>query len=368
MVRRSMYLLLFYLMGGCVEPYKFVITDIESSLVVEAFISDKSWRETVEYPSDGRYFTAKLSRTGDVTNVRSEPVSFASVVLENDRGASWQYSESSEETGVYSLLDEDFKAEQGVQYKLTVRLPDERTYESTWQALPSASEPPMGEINYQEVQYKKYAIQANKEVIVTVNGIQTLISLPQNNSGTTLFYKWNFYPTWIYIAPLSPSAILPGYRCWVSTPYYLRDYMLQGDNVGGYNKDLFRMETIRNERIFERFSALIVQYAMTKDYFTFWKEMQEQNQDGAILDKPPFNLHTNFREKNDEGKVYGYFGVVHEQARRWYFEKDQLSYFVVNTLKKDCTVPYQDPGPSCFDCREYTFGNPSNVRPAWWVD
>jgi hypothetical protein len=57
--------------AGCVEPYEFVVHDDEQALV-EAFISDKSFSETLLYASDGRYFTVKLTNTGDVTNTRPE--------------------------------------------------------------------------------------------------------------------------------------------------------------------------------------------------------------------------------------------------------------------------------------------------------
>ena len=128
------------------------------------------------------------------------------------------------------------------------------------------------------------------------------------------------------------------------------------------------METVRNERIFHRFSSLIIQHSMTRDYYYFWKEMQEQNEGSQIMDKPPFNLATNFHALNGDNPISGYFGVVQEQAKRWYFDKSDLSYFVENTLYKDCTVPFQDPAPECFDCREYSFGITTNVKPSWWVD
>ena len=128
------------------------------------------------------------------------------------------------------------------------------------------------------------------------------------------------------------------------------------------------METVRNHKLFTRYSSLIVQHSMTEDYYQFWKEMQEQNEEGAILDKPPFNLLTNFHSLSGDKRVSGYFGVVQEQAQRWYFDKANLSYYVDNTLKADCTVPFQDIAPECFDCRQYSFGIPTTIKPVWWED
>ena len=174
-------------------------------------------------------------------------------------------------------------------------------------------------------------------------------------------------PHWIYKPPFG-SGNSPGYICWVTDPFYIRNYaLLQQNGAGNIKKDLFFMETVRNERIFEKFSVLIVEHVMHEEYYHFWNEMQEQNDNGAIFSKPPFNLHTNYHTVTGTGKVSGYFGIVREQAKRWYFDKTELSYYVDNTLAKDCSVPFQDPAPECFDCLEYSKGTPTNVEPEWWM-
>ena len=293
MLKKIAFFLFFLTAAACVEPYNFVIRDNEPSLVVEAFLSDKSYNETVSYPSDGRYFSVKLSYTSDVINVRSKPISNASVELQTDQGEMLQYTESPL-AGIYELLDDDFKAVPGVRYRLHIQLPNEEVYESGWEGLPSTEIPPMGQVTFEESMMQKYAIEANEEVVVTVKALRTKIQLPENTAGSPLFYRWSFMPHWMYIAPLSQSIVLPGHTCWIYTPFYLKNYALQKDFVGGYKKELFAMETIRNDRIFHKFSALIVQQAMTEPYFSFWSEMSEQNQEAAIVDKPPFNLATNY--------------------------------------------------------------------------
>lgn len=369
MLRSLGYFSIFFVIASCVEPYNFVIKDAEPSLVVEAYLSDRSFDETLAYPCDGRYFTVKLSYTSDVANVRPSSISYAAVELHSDQNEIHEYSESTTQPGVYMLLDKAFKAEPNVQYKLRIRLPDEEIYESNWESLPANESPQMGNISFKEVMMQRYAIQANEEVVITVKGVRTAIDIPENTSGSPLYYRWSFIPHWVYIAPLSPSIVLPGHTCWATTPYYLRNYAIQKDVVGGYKKDLFSMETVRNERIFERFSVLIVQHAMTEPYYNFWSEMREQNQEASIVDKPPFNLATNFYSLSGEKRVSGFFGVVNEQATRWYFSKKDLSYFVENTLKEDCLKSYGGPpAPECFDCRQYSRADATNIKPSWWVD
>jgi hypothetical protein len=365
MLKKAACIILFLAATACVERFHFVIDDNAPSLVVEAFLSDKSYSETLMYPSDGRYFTVKLSHTSDVINIRPEMIGNANVELHSDRGDMWEYTESAATDGTYELLLDDFKAEPSVKYKLYIRLPNDQVYESEWEGLPANATPPIGQIGFKETVIEKYAIQANEEVIISVKAIETHISLPENTTGSTLFYRWAFVPHWKFTAQFS-SVVLPGHTCWMTTPYYIMHYTVQKDLSGGYKKKLFEIETVRNERIFEKFSALIVQYSMTEPYFNFWSEMRELNQEASIVDKPPFNLATNIHSLDGEKRVSGYFGVVNEQATRWWFTRDDLSYYVQNNY---CQNDYGGPVPSeCVDCRQYQRAEASNVKPWWWVD
>ena len=365
MLKRILGFLLVVCAVGCVEPYEFVIENNEPALVIEAFLSDKSFNETVDYPSDGRYFSVKLTTTTDVINVRPLPVKAAQVQLFSDRGEVWQYTESKDAPGFYFLLSDEFKAEVGVAYKLSVKLQDESAYESDWASMPVVPSSEMGQITFREVEVQKYVVESNEEVLKTVKGIWTDIEVPENTASEPLYYKWNYTSHWIYVAPLA-SSISPGHTCWATNPLSVQNYALLFDRTGKYNKDLFFMETVRNHKLYVKYSSLIVQQVLTEDFYFFWKEMQEQNEGGAIFDKPPFNLRTNFHSLSGDKKVSGYFGVVQEQAKRWYFSIKDLSYYVENTAKADCTIPFTYTPDECFDCREYFFGIPTNVKPQWW--
>ena len=80
------------ILSGCIEPYEFRIENKAPTLVVEGFISNVSYNETLQYPSDGRFFTVKLRLTSDVINVSDEVVEHASVTLVSDAGEEWEYS------------------------------------------------------------------------------------------------------------------------------------------------------------------------------------------------------------------------------------------------------------------------------------
>lgn len=361
-------ILSFIIIIGCIEPYEFVVKNNKPTLVVEGYISNVSFNETLEYPSNGRYFNIKLSYTGDVINIRDEVVTNASVNLISGSGEEWNYTESSAAPGHYILHSENFAASAGETYKLQISLSGGKTYESDWERMPETAPKAIGSIGFEETTKQVYKIQAGEEVIETIQGVNVYMDLPPNELNNTTFYRWDFEPMWIYIAPLA-ATYEPDYKCWATNENYLSNYTLQIDHVGGYRKRLFFMETVRNERIFENFSVLVKQQAMSEGLYFFWKEMQEQVESNGFKDMPPYNLQTNIKSLDNDEKVSGYFGVINEKATRWYFNIEELSYYVKNTLRGDCLVDYNGPpAPACLSCLEYTNGTATNVEPVWWKD
>src|SRR5687768_2116877 len=265
MLKRFRFIFLF-LIAGCIEPYEFVVRNAEPSLVVESFLSDRSFNETLTYPSDGRYFTVKLTHTGDVQNTRPLPVAGAVVTLQSSDGDELVYTETG--GGIYTLIDPDFKALGGVMYSLKIVTPDESVYESTWQGLPDVEVPAMGEISFRETEMQLYVMEYPKWVLRSKQVALVSVEVPRNTTGEEIFYRWTYSPMWIYVAPLI-SQNDPVYRCWATDPNYFPTYGLQADRAGGYKKDLFSFQTIRNERIFEKFSVLVTQQAMTEEYYSY---------------------------------------------------------------------------------------------------
>lgn len=366
-------ILFLFFIFSCIEPYEFVISNNYPSLVVEAYISDKSFSETLSYPSDGRYFNVNLSQTSDVTNTRPAPVTGAVVKLVSDENE-WTYTETG--NGRYTLYDNEFKAVTGTNYKLRVQVA-EAIYESKWTSLPDHEKPVVGDIGFRENERLGYVIEQGEPVVRTIKEIVSNVEVQKNQSGKPLYYRWKFTPTWVYKPPFSPGNTSPGNTCWISEPNYLNSYALQEDYKGEYKTDLFSIQTVRNERIYEDLSVLVIQYNMRDDFYSFWKGMKDQNEGNTFFDIPPFNLESNFHCITDDKPVSGFFGVVYEDAKRWYFNKNDLSYAVENTLRADCLVDYGPPLPGCpiplpaMDCAcKYCLanekGSPTDVRPEWW--
>jgi len=358
--------LILFLLSACIEQFDFVIKNEHPSLVIEAQISNVSFNESRDYPSDGRYFEVILRLTSDVINIRDEVVSNAKITLEEDSGLEWSYTETPEGSGHYYLLSDDFKAIEDRKYKLKVRVSENESYESSWEHLPVPG-PTMGEICFEESEIQKFVIEAGEKVLNTIPGVQVGIDLSNKDPQDISYYRWDFEPTWIYIAPLASGA-RPNRVCWATNVNYISKYELQEDKAGGYRKDLFFMEVPQNERILTDFSMLVRQYTTSEDYYYFWDELREQTNRGTIFDAPPYNLRSNFESPQENSKrVSGYFGVVEEQAKRWYFNIDDLSYYTEDFLLRVCQVPYVGgPAAECLNCLEYSKGSATLIKPTWW--
>ncbi|WP_394347730.1 DUF4249 domain-containing protein [Mangrovivirga cuniculi] len=364
-------ILLTFLLNGCIEPYDFVIENEGTNLVVEGYISNVSRNESTLFPSDGRYFSVKISYTSSVTNRLSQPVTDAFVELVDDDGNSWNYTETRDNNPAYYLYDTDFEALPDRKYQLRITLPNEEKFESEWVSLPSTQIKPMGSIDFEEASIDKYDYVDGKKEIITEEGVFVTVEIPENESGESVYYRWEYDPTWIIKTIIDANytqETLPPTTCWAINKNYLTGYNLLEDIIGGYEKQVFFMPTHGNERIYEELSVLIIQQTLNKDYYNFWKELKESTSNSSINDQQPFNLNSNLKNSKTNEKISGYFDVVQEQAKRWYFNRYDLSYFVQNQREYICYETYGPAGPlpECANCLKYTNGEAVDIKPSWW--
>ena len=354
------YVLLLIIIQACIEPYDFAIPSQDDDLVVEAMITDASYDETISYPSDGRYFKVKLSRVSGVKNILNQPVSGASVKIITSQQDSLFLEERSD--GQYFILDQCFKAIEGVQYRLKILLQDNAVFESTWEQLPNVDNV-MGDISFEETEEKMIRDVNGENYIIDVPGINFQVDLKENNQEKPIYYLWEYDPTWIFRAPL-PQAW--NRTCYVTNQNYISQNTIKKDQVGGYKQTLFFKSMEDNERFIYRFSLLVNQYVISEQYFDYLREMKELSS-SKFSDAPPYNLHTNISSSSGSN-VHGYFSVAREQAKRIYLEGSDLEYFIEDEYKKDCLNPLTEIEAICFDCTVYPNGEASLIAPSWWQE
>ncbi|MCK5788215.1 MAG: DUF4249 domain-containing protein [Chlamydiia bacterium] len=361
-IYRLFILLLTFSLYSCVEKYDINIVNKVDGVVIEATISNISYNKTLKYPSDGRLFQVKLKSLSDVNNVSDKVISNAIVTLIDDRGNRINYTESP--PGTYSIYNHDFAAEFGVKYKLNVQVPTGEEFESSWETLPE-KETKMGEISVEETSMPRYVWGANNEKRVEYfDGINLNVKL-NNNSKEYKNYRWTYDLLWVFISP-RPKNSSPVKTCWMTDKHYLKQQTIEKSKTNS-SKKLFFIETIGNYRMYTYFSVLIHQQILSEGFYNFNKDLNKQSNRSGIFATPPFNLQTNYKCINGDKSVYGYFGVITEDATRWVFNKDDLSYPIINDIAETCG-PVQSPptGPtSCDSCMEQ-LGGPSTSPPLWW--
>jgi len=334
MTRVAVLFFLIILVTSCIEPFDFKNTEVKPALVVEGFISDISYNESLLLPNDGRYFGIKLKYTSIVTNKHDEIVYDATVRLISDDGFYWNYSpEYIDGSLQYLLKDDDFHVETGKKYKIQIILGNGDTYESDFEGMEMAQ--PMGDISFEETEMTTTKYIMGELELVTVSGIDVFINIPETEIASN--YRWDIMPSWIFIAP-NAGENSPFKTCYVKGAYYLRDFVLAKNSKGGYKQKLAFIETTGNERIAFELSLFIRQHIINDKTFQFWSEIKDQTTAAGLFDSPPYNVGTNIKPKGHSGEVYGYFGIHQESSKRWYFTPNELTYSVSFSV-------YCDPRP-----------------------
>jgi hypothetical protein len=365
---KKSFILILLTLSGCIEKYDFNVIQGTGGLVIESFITNVSYEESLRIPSDGNYFKVMLSQTSDVDNIRDVKVSGAKVYLLDNTKNKFEYTESTAVKGEYLLLNKTFKAENDKTYQLNVDLKEGQHFESTWEALPAAINA-MGDFNVEEVKTQEYVYEAGEPVIKNLDGMKLKMNVPTFSSEENVHFRWSFEPIWMYTSSLAYVVNSQRIVCWVRTNLYQKEYVLQNPKKGGFNQELFYLQTKGNERMFQYFSTLINQDIVSEGYYTFWKDLNAQKDKGGLYDQPPFGLTSNFSSTNSEWSVNGYFGVVNRNTKRWTFDPKSLSYVIENTLEENCLKLNNEPGRKegqCYYCDEYNQGTSTTIPPSWW--
>jgi hypothetical protein len=355
---------------ACVEKYDFNVIQGTGGLVIESYITNVSFNESINTPSDGHRFTVTLSKTSDVDNVRDIKIGGAQVYLVDNSGSRWNYSAKDQILGSYALLSDTFKAEKDKKYQLNVDLKEGQHFESNWEAMPVVDNQ-MGDFSIREVQTEEYVWEAKEQVIRTLDGLKIDLKIPPKTGKEIYHYQFSFEPIWIYTSTLARVVNSQKIVCWVRNNLYLKDYVLLNDTKGGFDKELFYLRTKGNERMYQYFSTLVHQDVISDGYASFWKDLDAQKNKGGLYDQAPFGLTSNFRSTNSDWTVNGYFGVVNRITKRWTFKPENLSYVIENNLEELCLVLNNEPGRKegqCYYCDEYNLGTSTTSQPNWWAD
>jgi hypothetical protein len=360
----------------CIRQFEPMFTEYEDILVVDGIITNEKIPHTIS-----------LSRSYPLDKRNPLPELGAEVSLVNANGESYFLKEYT--GGSYKTDTSDFTAGIGDQYKLHIVTKNGETFESDYEEILPV--PIVDSLNW-EFQ-EKVSIEDGS----VTQGVQFFINT-HNPEGTTRYYKWEFLETWEFRVPFVAEDMLPNRTtCW------------QEDNPGGIN--IASSEYLAEDRIASHpiyfvtastnrlaiaYSLLVKQYALKKETYSYWYQLNKINyQQGSLYDAPPAQIPGNLKNiTHPEKPVLGYFQASGVTTCRVFVMRDQLPKdFYVTGGFSSCTiveVPEGDQGSyyrqgyvfvsryynsqlqkwmivltnsiACIDCTV----NGSNIKPSFW--
>ncbi|MBS1509013.1 MAG: DUF4249 domain-containing protein [Bacteroidetes bacterium] len=309
------------LWSGCLDPYATPrLAAPEGYLVVEGFINPIGATSTVRLSRTQALDSADRVMTEEEANVEVVDIGGKSYPLVGSLG------------GIYSgnlTLDTALK----YQLKITTRF--NKSYRSDFVKLKIT--PPIDSLHWR-IEGKFLNIYLNTH----------------DEKNQTHYYFWNFLETWEYhsafysnflfengkVRVRSPSELV--YSCWKDTPstqvLVNSTTQLSEDKVNDY---LIQSVPLTSEKFGIGYSILVQQYAITKEAFEYWSELQKNNENvGTIFGPQPSRSISNMYSVSDkEEPVIGFFGGSTVQTKRLFISPLQLPYnssAVALTVYGDC--------------------------------
>ncbi len=340
-------------------------------------------------------YTINLSRSSNVESHDYIPMSNYEVSIVDNFGNEELLNEM--EAGRYVSSADGMQGIVGRNYKLILRSPDGRYYNSEFEMLkePIGIESVYTEVEYEDSETPPYQIPGYRFYINT--------ELAQNDS-TYLFwlldetYKFesDYYIYFYYDGTLHPVVNRDTLKnCWGSGrvfPFFVESTLsLSEPRFTHYPLHFVNTKT---RKLSVKYSLLVNQYTINKNVFRFWNSVKQQNEDGGELyPRQPFQVRGNVYNVDDENElVLGFFMVAGVAQKRIFVDRPTLPvkmYYPICELTEDDFEAYgfmfigggtaswplfitEDengsralPNQACIDC---TYKGGSLDEPDFWTD
>jgi len=381
-INRNIFVLLsIVLLTSCIERY-FTASELNfhSQIVIDGTISN-----------DGNEQKIMISKSSTTEDPKFIPVSGCVVSVEDDKGNSLSFPESSDAGYYVGKVDNSFIVTGG-HYRLHVKTTDGIEYVSSYEEML-----PCPEVSnvYYELETKQ-----TQDLSITENGLQFFIDF-KGNENFGHFYRWQLIQTYEYHSrwPLdkwldtdgSHDLVRPDYSNFIcyKTDKLKSIFVLSTDGFSqnSYNKYKLHYVQDQTQQLQYKYSLLVNQYSLTKAAYNYWENLRKNNQETAdLFGKQPANVKGNIHNISDTTDVaLGYFGVSSVQSKRimvlpvegLLFDKAQTckAYKMESPLTPDRPLylvndfdENQDPylgigAPECIFC---TMAGGTTVKPPYW--
>ncbi|SFH19787.1 DUF4249 domain-containing protein [Pedobacter insulae] len=324
---RLSYILKFVLiaavLSSCKERFKPDVLQTNSNLlVVEGFINTGN---------DSTIIT--LSRTVFLDDKQAiKPEAGATVMVESETNETYALIEKG--NGVYGAPSLNLSASK--KYRLKIKTSTNTNYLSDF--VSAKESPPIDDVTWK----------------IGANGLQIAVNT-HDETQNSRYYRWEYTDTWIFYAPFQSVLMFNGvevvernltthqiFQCWGN---YNSSTILLG-STAKLEKDVIFESPItlidhHAERLGEKYSILVKQYALTKEAYQFYEQLKKNTETlGSIFDAQPSEIKGNIHNENvPDEPVLGYISAGTVQQKRIFIVKKDLppSFF----LKKNprCVRP-----------------------------
>ena len=394
-IRYKWVLIGIFLAGGCIDPFTPNISGTEDLMVINGRITDR----------EGFHFV-EVSRTSTIYSYKgSYPVSDCTVEVEDERGKSFAFQETST-PGIYRGWIEHADLIYGNGYKLSVVIPEGKTYESAFEELLPC--PPIEDIPW-DIQ-----VTHTSDPGVSYPSVQFYITTDASGDYAKN-YMWELEETWRYhshysiwfvydslfkqISEYRSDSLMTCYRTLPIPEIYT--YSISNISGGYIRRFPINMVSSLNNRLSIRYSLLARQYSLSDRAYDFWKALESQTkQRGELYETQPVVIRGNIvSRENPRETVLGLFFATAVKEKRifikpdlvtgkdycgwyifpnmdslWAYLKERFPPGSVDTIflrgypdpsEIDESVLYFVENQACFDCR---LKGGSLIPPWFWED
>ncbi len=368
----SLLLITFY---GCREPFYPEIDRYENILVIDGLVTDQ----------EGPYLV-KLTRSYAFDESFPEPEQGAVVMILDENEGIYEFTE--EQAGIYKS-NPSFRAKVHASYKLVVSTNDQETYESEWVLLNNV--PEIDSITY-EMQERP-----TSDPNQSVYGMEIKVNT-HDDRDQTRYYRWEWVETWEIITPITSSFYPDEARCWrtagtsvisIGTSEHLIHDVIE-------NYPIYFVSTETNKlRI--KYSVLVNQYSLSREAYSYWKNLQDITQNtGTLFDPTPAMVTGNISNtSNPDIPVLGIFQASALKQERIFIDRAEIPkaldipsgysscsfYDVTDSVEIDYYTNHGFPLAEIYilaEAEHYIFSNSemcfrctlsgSNEKPGFWPD
>lgn len=336
---------------GCLSPIDFPVQNGGGQLVISGQVSTISDQNLVQVG-----ITANTERL-------PFPVSGAIVILRDDFGNSFTYSEQFEKPGNYLLSNVPGFA--GRTYFIEVTLADGSVYRSVPEKMPEATR--IDSLYYEVVNED---VVDGEGTITNEDFVKIYTNFSLTFPANTAFIKWTVRETFL----LTPTDLSDTFQ--LKPPECYIDQNADPQNVTLFDGTLVSSPSIEGQLLasriidwsfLERHYFTVYQSSITEASHRYWRQIEGlTNQVGSIFDAAPAVPTGNIININSpEEKVLGYFQAANQSFARFFLLPANLpSPLMIQTCNFNGSLNAADYPSRCFDCINQR--NSSHTRPIWF--